>query len=48
MQTTAFYTIQGSGGLQAEVSNPGAKITKLLVVNRQGEVYRQQTRYQFS
>ena len=38
VKTIAFYTIKSDGGLEAEVSNLGAKITKLLVANRQGEV----------
>ena len=33
-----FYTIKSSGGLKVEISNLGAKITKLLVSNRKGEV----------
>jgi aldose 1-epimerase len=33
-----FYTIKSSGGLKVEISNLGAKITKLLVPNRKGEV----------
>ena len=33
-----FYTIKSSGGLKAEISNLGAKVTKLLVANRKGEV----------
>ena len=33
-----FYKIKSSGGLRAEVSNLGAKITKLLVANAKGEV----------
>ena len=38
MKTIQFYTIKSSGGLKVEVSNLGAKITKLLVANRKGEV----------
>lgn len=38
MKPIRFYTIKSSGGLRVEVSNLGAKITKLLVANRQGEV----------
>ena len=38
MKTIQFYTIKSSGGLRVEVSNLGAKITKLLVANRKGEV----------
>ena len=33
-----FYRIKSSGGLRVEVSNLGAKITKLLVANAKGEV----------
>lgn len=33
-----FYTIKSSGGLKVEISDLGAKITKLLVANRKGEV----------
>lgn len=38
MRQIQFYTIKSSGGLKAEISNLGAKITKLLVANRKGEV----------
>ena len=38
MKQIQFYTIKSSGGLKAEISNLGAKITKLLVANRKGEV----------
>lgn len=38
MKPIHFYTIKSSGGLKVEVSNLGAKITKLLVANRKGEV----------
>ncbi|MBQ2170965.1 MAG: galactose-1-epimerase, partial [Paludibacteraceae bacterium] len=38
MKGIQFYTIKSSGGLKVEVSNLGAKITTLLVANRQGEV----------
>ena len=38
MKQIQFYTIKSSGGLKVEVSNLGAKITKLLVANRKGEV----------
>ena len=38
MKNIQFYTIKSSGGLKVEVSNLGAKITKLLVANRKGEV----------
>ena len=38
MSFVRFYTIKSSGGLKVEVSNLGAKITKLLVANRKGEV----------
>ena len=38
MSFVRFYTIKSSGGLKVEVSNFGAKITKLLVANRKGEV----------
>ena len=38
MKPIHFYTIKSSGGLKVEVSNLGAKITKLLVPNRKGEV----------
>ncbi|MBQ2189654.1 MAG: galactose mutarotase [Paludibacteraceae bacterium] len=38
MRPIQFYTIKSSGGLKAEISNLGAKITKLLVSNRKGEV----------
>ena len=38
MKPIQFYTIKSSGGLKAEISNLGAKITKLLVANRKGEV----------
>ena len=38
MKPIQFYTIKSSGGLVAEISNLGAKITKLLVANRKGEV----------
>ena len=38
MKRIQFYTIKSSGGLKVEVSNLGAKITKLLVANRKGEV----------
>lgn len=38
MKPIRFYTIKSSGGLKVEISNLGAKITKLLVANRKGEV----------
>ena len=38
MKPIHFYTIKSSGGLKVKVSNLGAKITKLLVANRKGEV----------
>lgn len=38
MKPIQFYTIKSSGGLKVEVSNLGAKITKLIVANRKGEV----------
>ena len=38
MKQIHFYTIKSSGGLKAEISNLGAKVTKLLVANRKGEV----------
>lgn len=38
MKQIHFYTIKSSGGLKVEISNLGAKITKLLVANRKGEV----------
>ena len=38
MSFVRFYTIKSSGGLKVEISNLGAKITKLLVANRKGEV----------
>lgn len=38
MKGIQFFTIKSSGGLVAEISNLGAKITKLLVVNGKGEV----------
>lgn len=38
MKTIQFYTIKSTGGLKAEISNLGAKITRLLVANRKGEV----------
>ena len=38
MKRIQFYTIKSSGGLKVEVSNLGAKITKLLVPNGKGEV----------
>ena len=38
MKPMHFYTIKSSGGLKVEISNLGAKITKLLVANRKGEV----------
>ena len=38
MKSIHFYTIKSSGGLKVEISNLGAKITKLLVANRKGEV----------
>ena len=38
MESVKFYNIKSSGGLRAEVSNLGAKITKLLVANAKGEV----------
>ena len=38
MKPIHFYTIKSSGGLKVEISNLGAKITKLLVANRKGEV----------
>lgn len=38
MKQIQFYTIKSSGGLRVEVSNLGAKITKLLVANHKGEV----------
>ena len=36
MKPVRFYTIKSSGGLRAEISNLGAKITKLLVPDAQG------------
>ena len=38
MKPIHFYTIKSSGGLKVEISDLGAKITKLLVANRKGEV----------
>ena len=38
MKPIQFYTIKSSGGLKVEISNLGAKITKLLVANHKGEV----------
>jgi len=38
MKPIQFYTIKSSGGLKVELSNLGAKITKLFVANRKGEV----------
>ena len=38
MKAIQFYTIKSSGGLRVEISNLGAKITKLLVANAKGEV----------
>ena len=38
MKSIHFYAIKSSGGLKVELSNLGAKITKLLVPNRKGEV----------
>lgn len=38
MKQIQFYTIKSSGGLKVEISNLGAKITKLLVANRKGEI----------
>jgi len=38
MKNIQFYSIKSSGGLKVEVSNLGAKITKLLVANDKGEV----------
>ena len=38
MKGIQFYTIKSSGGLKVEISNLGAKITKLLVANHKGEV----------
>ena len=38
MKQIQFYTIKSSGGLKVEISNLGAKITKLLVANHKGEV----------
>ena len=38
MKPIQFYKIKSSGGLKVEISNLGAKITKLLVANRKGEV----------
>lgn len=38
MKAIQFYTIKSSGGLKVEVSNLGAKITKLLVADRKGVV----------
>ena len=38
MKQIQFYTIKSSGGLKAEISTLGAKITKLLVANGKGEV----------
>ena len=38
MKPIRFFTIKSSGGLKVEISNLGAKITKLLVANRKGEV----------
>ncbi|MBQ3999242.1 MAG: galactose-1-epimerase, partial [Paludibacteraceae bacterium] len=34
MKNIQFYTIKSSGGLKVEVSNLGAKITKLLIGGR--------------
>ena len=38
MKQIRFYTIRSSSGLKVEISNLGAKITKLLVANGKGEV----------
>ena len=38
MKPMHFYTIKSSSGLKVEISDLGAKITKLLVANRKGEV----------
>ena len=38
MKAIQFYTIRSSGGLRVEISNLGAKISKLLVANAKGEV----------
>jgi aldose 1-epimerase len=38
MKAIQFYTIKSSGGLRVEISNLGAKISKLLVANAKGEV----------
>lgn len=38
MKGIRFYTIKSSGGIRAEISDLGAKITRLWVPNRQGEV----------
>ena len=38
MRAIQFYTIKSSGGLKVEISNLGAKITKVLLVNRTGDV----------
>ena len=38
MKSIQFYTIKSKGGLVVEISNLGAKITKLLVANGKGEV----------
>lgn len=38
MKAIHFYTIKSTSGLRVEISNLGAKITKLLVANRKGEV----------
>ena len=38
MKPIQFYTIKSSGGLKVEISNLGAKITKLLVANHKGEI----------
>ncbi len=38
MQQIKFYTIKSIGGLKAEISNLGAKLTKLMVANDKGEV----------
>ena len=37
MKNIQFYTIKSSGGLRAEISNLGAKVTKLMVANAKGE-----------
>ncbi|MEE0923411.1 MAG: aldose epimerase family protein [Paludibacteraceae bacterium] len=38
MKAIQFYIIKSSGGLRVEISNLGAKISKLLVANAKGEV----------